>query len=77
MGEQDAGLALLPPGASLVEIDLEGKGCATVQLRHSRLPANLTDRHGERWSFYLTNSGAFRRAAFSASIGFAAGTVSR
>ena len=53
---QDAGLALLPPGASLVEIDLEGKDCGTVlHLRHSRLPANLADRHGERWSFYLTN----------------------
>jgi uncharacterized protein YndB with AHSA1/START domain len=53
---QDAGLALLPPGASLVEIDLEGKGRGTVlRLRHSRLPANLADRHGERWSFYLTN----------------------
>jgi uncharacterized protein YndB with AHSA1/START domain len=53
---QDAGLALLPPGASLVEIDLEGKGRGTVlRLRHSRLSANLADRHGERWSFYLTN----------------------
>jgi len=53
---QDAGLALLPPGASLVEIDLEGKDCGTVlHLRHSRLTANLADRHGERWSFYLAN----------------------
>ena len=53
---QDAGLALLPPGASLVEIDLEGKDCGTVlRLRHSRLPANLADRHSERWSFYLAN----------------------
>jgi uncharacterized protein YndB with AHSA1/START domain len=53
---QDPGLALLPPGSSLVEIDLKGKGRGTVlRLRHSRLPANLTDRHGERWSFYLAN----------------------
>jgi uncharacterized protein YndB with AHSA1/START domain len=53
---QDAGLALLPPGASLVEIDLKGKGHGTeLHLRHSRLPANLADRHGERWSLYLAN----------------------
>src|SRR5215475_11489991 len=39
---QDPGLALLPPGASLVEIDLEAKGRGTVlRLRHSRLPPIL------------------------------------
>src|SRR5262245_35131317 len=53
---QDADLALLPPGASLVEIDLEAKGRGTVlRLRHSRLPADVAGRHGERWSFYLGN----------------------
>jgi uncharacterized protein YndB with AHSA1/START domain len=53
---EDAGLALLPPGASLVEIDLKAKDRGTLlRLRHSRLPANLADRHGDRWSFYLAN----------------------
>jgi uncharacterized protein YndB with AHSA1/START domain len=53
---QDAGLALLPPGASLVEIDLKVKDRGTLlRLRHSRLPANLADRHIDRWSLYLAN----------------------
>jgi uncharacterized protein YndB with AHSA1/START domain len=50
----DSDLAALPPGSSLVEIDLEpSAGGTLVRLRHSRLPASLGDRHGERWSFYL------------------------
>jgi uncharacterized protein YndB with AHSA1/START domain len=50
----DASLAALPAGASLVEIDLEPKdGGTLLRLRHSRLPADLVERHGERWSFYL------------------------
>jgi uncharacterized protein YndB with AHSA1/START domain len=51
---QDGSLAALPPGASLVEIDLEPKeGGTFLRLRHSRLPADLAARHGERWSIYL------------------------
>jgi uncharacterized protein YndB with AHSA1/START domain len=53
---QDADLSLLPPGASLVEIDLKAKDCGTLlRLRHSRLPTDVVGRHGERWSFYLAN----------------------
>ena len=53
---QDADLSLLPPGASLVEVDLQAKDRGTLlRLRHSRLPADLAGRHGERWSFYLAN----------------------
>ncbi len=50
----DGSLAALPPGKSLVEIDLEGKDRGTlVRLRHSRLPTELGEQHGKRWSFYL------------------------
>jgi uncharacterized protein YndB with AHSA1/START domain len=53
---QDAVLSLLPPGASLVEIDLERKDRGTLlRLRHSRLPADIAGRHGERWSIYLAS----------------------
>jgi len=53
---EDANLSLLPPGASLVEIELEAKdGGTLLRLRHSRLPADHAARHGERWSFYLAN----------------------
>jgi uncharacterized protein YndB with AHSA1/START domain len=52
----DIGLSLLAPGTSLVEIDLKAKDRGTLlRLRHSRLPADLADRHGERWSLYLAN----------------------
>jgi uncharacterized protein YndB with AHSA1/START domain len=51
---QDEALALLPPGASLVEFELEPKDAGTlVHLRHSRLPKASSAIHGERWSFYL------------------------
>src|SRR5215470_16396816 len=53
---QDGDLSLLPPGASLVEIDLKAKDSGTLlRLRHCRLPADLAARHGARWSFYLAN----------------------
>jgi len=53
---QDGDLSLLPPGASLVEIDLKAKDSGTLlRLRHYRLPADLAARHGVRWSFYLAN----------------------
>ncbi len=47
-------LAILPPGASLVEIDLEPKeGGTLLRLRHSHVPPEIAQRHGERWSHYL------------------------
>jgi uncharacterized protein YndB with AHSA1/START domain len=50
----DSDLAMLPPGASLVEIDLEPKdGGCLLRLRHSRLPAGAVPIHRERWSLYL------------------------
>ena len=50
----DPNLALTPPGASLVEIDLEPKESGTLlRLRHSRLPDETSTMHSERWSFYL------------------------
>src|SRR6516165_8454660 len=53
---EDADLSLLPPGTSLVEIDLEAKdGGTQLRLRHSRLPADHAARHSERWPFYLAN----------------------
>jgi uncharacterized protein YndB with AHSA1/START domain len=53
---EDATLSLLPPGASLVEVDLKAKDRGTLlRLRHSRLPTDLAGRHHERWSFYLAN----------------------
>jgi len=37
-----------------VEVELEPReGGTLLRLRHSRLPADLVQRHGERWSFYL------------------------
>jgi len=51
---QDADMSVLPPGASLVEIDLQAKDHGTLlRLRHSRLPSDLAGRHAERWSHYL------------------------
>jgi uncharacterized protein YndB with AHSA1/START domain len=50
----DPNLALTPPGASLVEIDLEPKESGTLlRLRHSRLPDETSAMHRKRWSFYL------------------------
>jgi len=51
---QDTDLSVLPPGASLVEIDLQAKDHGTLlRLHHSRLPSDLAGRHAERWSHYL------------------------
>jgi uncharacterized protein YndB with AHSA1/START domain len=51
---QNPKLTILPPGASLVEIDLEPKeGGTLVHLRHSHVPPEIAQRHGERWSHYL------------------------
>jgi uncharacterized protein YndB with AHSA1/START domain len=50
----DRTLAIVPPGASLVEIDLEPKGGGTLlRLRHSRLPKHVSKMHDDRWSVYL------------------------
>ena len=50
----DPSLALTPPGASLVEIELEPKDLGTLlRLRHSRLPDATAPIHRERWSLYL------------------------
>jgi uncharacterized protein YndB with AHSA1/START domain len=48
-------LKALLPGASLVEIDLERtEGGTLVRLRHSKLPEDLSEMHGDRWAYYLT-----------------------
>jgi uncharacterized protein YndB with AHSA1/START domain len=44
----------LPPGKSLVEIELEPRdGGTLVRLRHSDLPDSMLDMHRERWERYL------------------------
>jgi uncharacterized protein YndB with AHSA1/START domain len=51
---QDQALALVPPGASLVEFELEPRdGGTLLRLRHSGLPEIASTIHGERWSLYL------------------------
>lgn len=51
---QDSDLSVLPPGASLVEVELQAKDRGTLlRLRHSRLPSDLAYRHRERWSHFL------------------------
>jgi uncharacterized protein YndB with AHSA1/START domain len=51
---RDPELALLPPGQSLVEIELIRKeGGTLLRLRHSRLPERLSDMHRERWAVHL------------------------
>jgi uncharacterized protein YndB with AHSA1/START domain len=51
----DPALAVLTPGASLVEIDLQPERSGTrLRLRHSGLPEDLSARHGDRWSYYLS-----------------------
>jgi uncharacterized protein YndB with AHSA1/START domain len=50
----DHTLAIVPPGVSLVEIDLEPKeGGTLLRLRHSRLPKRASEMHGDRWAVYL------------------------
>jgi hypothetical protein len=47
-------LTVLPPGASLVEIDLElREGGTLLRLRHSYVTKEIAERHRERWSHYL------------------------
>jgi uncharacterized protein YndB with AHSA1/START domain len=59
---QNPNLTILPPGASLVEIDLEPNENGTLlQLRHSRVPPEIAHRHGERWSYYLAKLEAVAR----------------
>jgi uncharacterized protein YndB with AHSA1/START domain len=56
---QQAALAAVPPGSSVVEIDLESKeGGTLLRLRHSRLPTTISRMHGERWSRYLAQLAA-------------------
>jgi uncharacterized protein YndB with AHSA1/START domain len=56
---QNAKLTTLPPGGSLVEIDLEARDEGTfLRLRHSHVPKDIAERHGERWSYYLTQLAA-------------------
>jgi uncharacterized protein YndB with AHSA1/START domain len=51
---QEPTLAMLRPGASLVEFELEPRdGGTLVRLRHSRLPNGLRWIHVERWTVYL------------------------
>jgi uncharacterized protein YndB with AHSA1/START domain len=51
---RDPELAILPPGLSLVEIELVRKESGTLlRLRHSRLPERLSDIHRERWTAHL------------------------
>lgn len=51
---RDPVLAIMPPGSSLVEIELEPKNGGTLlRLRHSRLPGAASLVHGERWSLHL------------------------
>jgi uncharacterized protein YndB with AHSA1/START domain len=50
----DPELAIVPPGKSLVEIDLVRKeGGTLLRLRHSRLPEVVSKIHGERWAIHL------------------------
>jgi uncharacterized protein YndB with AHSA1/START domain len=59
---QNSNLTILPPGASLVEIDLEPKeGGTLLHLRHSHVPPEIAQRHGERWSHYLAQLEAVAR----------------
>jgi uncharacterized protein YndB with AHSA1/START domain len=58
-------LADLPPGASLVEINLEPKGKGTLlRFLHRRVPKASSKLHDARWSIYLDRlDTAARRAA--------------
>jgi uncharacterized protein YndB with AHSA1/START domain len=62
----DPALALTPPGASLVEIELEAKdGGTLVRLRHSQLPEATQPIHRERWALYLNRLHAAGRSTMS------------
>jgi uncharacterized protein YndB with AHSA1/START domain len=48
------GNALVPPGSSTVEIDLEPAGSGTrLRLVHRGLPVPAIARHAEGWDFFL------------------------
>jgi len=52
---QEPSLAALKPGESLVEIELEPREGGTVlRLRHSKLPRDVSEMHGERWAYFLS-----------------------
>jgi uncharacterized protein YndB with AHSA1/START domain len=59
-----ADLGMLPPGASLVEIELVPKdGGTLVRFRHRGLPDIVWDLHRQRWSDYLARlEASFRRS---------------
>lgn len=50
---QNPTLATLPPGASLVEFDLEEKDGGTRLLLRHHLPDTVSTIHAQRWSLYL------------------------
>ena len=55
-------LALLPPGRSLVEFELEPRDSGTLlRFRHSCLPRTIVEMHGERWSRHLARLAATLR----------------
>jgi uncharacterized protein YndB with AHSA1/START domain len=61
---QDPTLAMLPPGVSLVEFDLEEKdGGTRLLLRHSHLPNTASTIHAQRWSLYLGQLEAVARGS--------------
>jgi uncharacterized protein YndB with AHSA1/START domain len=51
---RDSALAMVPPGASLVEFELAATdGGTLLRFRHSRLPEASSEIHRQRWSHYL------------------------
>jgi uncharacterized protein YndB with AHSA1/START domain len=51
---RDPELAILPPGQSLVEIELiRREGGTLLRLRHSHLPEALSNIHRERWAVHI------------------------
>jgi uncharacterized protein YndB with AHSA1/START domain len=54
-GWAEEGSTVLAPGASTVEVTLERAGAATVvRLRHSRLPEDTFEFHGDGWDTSLS-----------------------
>ena len=54
-GWAEEGSSVLPPGASTVELTLEPAGAATLlRLRHSRLPEETFEFHGDGWDESLS-----------------------
>src|SRR5437899_9231989 len=54
-GWAEEGSSVLPPGASTVEVTLESAGAATVvRIRHSCLPEDTFEFHGNGWDETLT-----------------------